>query len=140
MQEALDLAYEADSDTEVAELFIEPPDSHVLTDEDSADEDDGGLAGNLSARQLTAGAEIRLTNSRRIGGIEEDLQTELHHGIEANIDNNHDVLGKNLVLLSTDQPDRPSLNIHAITPDPTFCDGDFIFTERDFPEMKLYKL
>lgn len=45
------------------------------------DEDDGGLADNLSARQFTAGAEIRLTNSRRIGGIEEDLQTELHNGI-----------------------------------------------------------
>ncbi|KAG5872875.1 hypothetical protein JTB14_013027 [Gonioctena quinquepunctata] len=47
LQEALDIAYASDSDTEVAEVFIEPPESHVLTDEDSADEDErGGTSSN----------------------------------------------------------------------------------------------
>ena len=58
LQEALDIAYEPDSDTKIAEVFIEPPESHVLTDEDSADKDEGGLADNLSSRQPAPGAEI----------------------------------------------------------------------------------
>ncbi|KAG5872926.1 hypothetical protein JTB14_009336 [Gonioctena quinquepunctata] len=74
LQEALDIAYASDSDTEVAHVFIEPPESHVPTDEY-----EGGLADNLSSRQLTAGAEIRFTNSRRVGGIADDLNSDLHN-------------------------------------------------------------
>ncbi|KAL1516154.1 hypothetical protein ABEB36_000073 [Hypothenemus hampei] len=76
VQEALDIAYESDSDTEVAEVFIEPPQSHVLSDKDSADEDNGGCADNLNSRQLSAAAEIRFANSRRIGGIADDLRLD----------------------------------------------------------------
>ncbi|KAG5865280.1 hypothetical protein JTB14_008176 [Gonioctena quinquepunctata] len=88
LQEALDIAYASDSDTEVTEVFIEPPESHVLTDEDSADDDEGGLADNLSSLQLTAGAEIRFTNSRRVGGIADDLNSDLHDEISAGTSSN----------------------------------------------------
>ncbi|KAK9696562.1 Transposase IS4 [Popillia japonica] len=40
LEEALNIAYEDDIDIE--EIYIEPPDSNVLTDEDSGKEDDGG--------------------------------------------------------------------------------------------------
>jgi len=36
-------------------IYIEPPEATVLTDEDSADEDTGGLIDNLTGRQLRAG-------------------------------------------------------------------------------------
>lgn len=48
------------------DIFIEPPEANVDTDEDSADEDDGGLADNLTSRQLRAPAEIRLRDSDRV--------------------------------------------------------------------------
>jgi hypothetical protein len=54
----------------VATLYIEPPESHVLSDEDSADEDEGGLIDNLSRRQLSAPAELVLGNNERLGGAE----------------------------------------------------------------------
>ncbi|KAK9716848.1 hypothetical protein QE152_g24480 [Popillia japonica] len=73
MQEALELSYESESDTGVTDVFIEPPECHILTDEDSADEDEGGLADNLSARQLRAGAEARFANSKRMGDMQSDL-------------------------------------------------------------------
>lgn len=72
-------------------MFIEPPESHVLTDEDSADEDDRGLADNLSSRQLTALAKIRFANSRRIGGIA--LNTDLRGEITSNGDSKEENLG-----------------------------------------------
>ncbi|KAG5877226.1 hypothetical protein JTB14_009567, partial [Gonioctena quinquepunctata] len=79
LHEALDIDYASNYDTEVAEVFIEPPESHVLTDVDSADEDEGGLADNLSSRHFTAGAELRFTNSRGVGGIADDLNSDLHN-------------------------------------------------------------
>lgn len=48
------------------DIFIEPPEANVDTDEDSADEDDGGLADNLTSRQLRAPAEIRLRDNDRV--------------------------------------------------------------------------
>jgi hypothetical protein len=60
LQEALEIAYNDDIDTE--QIFIEPPDSNILTDEDSAAEDGPGLLDNLSGPQLRAGAEIRTAN------------------------------------------------------------------------------
>lgn len=39
LAEALDIAYNEDIE---ADIFIEPPEPNVETDEDSADEDDGG--------------------------------------------------------------------------------------------------
>jgi hypothetical protein len=42
----------------VAILYIEPPESHVLSDEDSADEDEGGLIDNLS-RPITDALKVK---------------------------------------------------------------------------------
>lgn len=46
-----------DEDQEVSQIYTEPPEHNVLTDEDSGDED-GGLFDNLSGRQLRAGVEV----------------------------------------------------------------------------------
>lgn len=62
LQEAIDMAY---SD-QVEAIYIEPPDSNVLTDEDSGDEDAGGSMENLSGAQLRAPAEVRLLNTDNI--------------------------------------------------------------------------
>lgn len=64
LQEALDIAYD---EGDVTDIYIEPPESNVLTDEDSADEDEGGVADNLSARQLLAPAEVLFGNKNRLG-------------------------------------------------------------------------
>lgn len=47
----------------VDEIFVEPPDPHELTDEDSADDDVSGTLDNLSGSQLRAGATIKIQNS-----------------------------------------------------------------------------
>ncbi|KAG5869134.1 hypothetical protein JTB14_001907 [Gonioctena quinquepunctata] len=54
----LQVAHADDSD--VGDIYIEPPESAELTDEDSADEDGGGLVDNLSANQLRAAAKISI--------------------------------------------------------------------------------
>jgi hypothetical protein len=59
LQEVLDIIESNYDENDVESIFIEPPDPHVLTDEDSGNEDEGAYTSNLSARQLTAGAEIR---------------------------------------------------------------------------------
>ena len=53
-------------------IYIEPPEATIYSDEDSADEDSGGLIDNLSSRQLRAGAETVLADGRRIGGCDSD--------------------------------------------------------------------
>lgn len=63
LEEALAMAYAEDLD--VGEIFIEPPDSNVLTDEEPEDEDDNDI-NRLSGRQLASRTEITLTNSERI--------------------------------------------------------------------------
>ncbi|KAG5878171.1 hypothetical protein JTB14_026072 [Gonioctena quinquepunctata] len=45
---------------DVGDIYIEPPEPAELTDEDSADEDGGGLVDNLSANQFRAAAEISI--------------------------------------------------------------------------------
>ncbi|XP_039297935.1 piggyBac transposable element-derived protein 3-like [Nilaparvata lugens] len=57
LEEAL-LILEEDEDINFDGIFIEPPEAVVLTDEDSAEEDESGLVDNLSGRQLRSGAEI----------------------------------------------------------------------------------
>ncbi|KAI4459501.1 hypothetical protein MML48_6g00004129 [Holotrichia oblita] len=76
LKEALDIAYD-ESDNELSAIYIEPPDSNILTDEDSGDEDDGGLVDNLSRRQLCVNAEIVFPNQTRIGGLAEDNNGEV---------------------------------------------------------------
>lgn len=58
LEEAIQMVYVDDLD--VSQIYIEPPDPNVLTDEDSGDEDGGGLLDNLSGSQLTCKAEIIL--------------------------------------------------------------------------------
>ncbi|KAG5877335.1 hypothetical protein JTB14_003621 [Gonioctena quinquepunctata] len=41
----------------------EPPEANVLTDEDSGDEEVGGLVDNLGGQQLLAGAELRVNQA-----------------------------------------------------------------------------
>ncbi|XP_039284212.1 piggyBac transposable element-derived protein 3-like [Nilaparvata lugens] len=55
--------YDDDELGNVEALYIAPPDSNVLTDEDSAGEDESGLVDNLSGRQLSADAELRITGN-----------------------------------------------------------------------------
>ncbi|XP_046401626.1 piggyBac transposable element-derived protein 3-like [Ischnura elegans] len=62
LQEVLS-ALEDDQD-DVLGIYIEPPESNVLSDEDSAEEDGGGFIDNLSGRQLRAGAEILVSTQR----------------------------------------------------------------------------
>lgn len=58
LEEALQLAYSEDHD--VRNIFIEPPDATELTDEDSGDEDGGGMVDNLSRNQLSAVAQMEI--------------------------------------------------------------------------------
>ncbi|KAL4125910.1 hypothetical protein QTP88_010147 [Uroleucon formosanum] len=69
LQEALDILFDADDEyqAQVREIYIEPPEANILTDEDSGDEDGAGAIDNLTGRQLLARAEIRLENNDRIG-------------------------------------------------------------------------
>lgn len=61
LQKALNIASDKSKDESqpVTNIYIEPSDSHVLTDENGV-----GIFDNLSSRQLSAGAEIRLCNRR----------------------------------------------------------------------------
>lgn len=53
------MAY-ADDTLDVEQIYIEPPDTSELTDEDSGEEDGGGIVDNLSGSQLRAPAEIQV--------------------------------------------------------------------------------
>uniref|UniRef100_A0A6P7GD37 Uncharacterized protein LOC114340751 n=1 Tax=Diabrotica virgifera virgifera TaxID=50390 RepID=A0A6P7GD37_DIAVI len=68
------------------DIFVEPPDTNVDTDEDSGDEDGGGLVDNLLSRQLRTGAKIRLPNNERIGLKEDYIQNEDIPGRDHNFD------------------------------------------------------
>ncbi|KAF2883442.1 hypothetical protein ILUMI_22727 [Ignelater luminosus] len=80
LQEALAMMEEEDFN--VSRIYTEPPDSNVLTDEDSGEEDNGGFIDNLSGRQLRARAEIVLAASCSSNVevleniVEEKIQTE----------------------------------------------------------------
>lgn len=50
-------------------LSIEPPDPAVHSDEDSADEDEGGLINNLTGRQLNAGCEVVLVSTHQTHSV-----------------------------------------------------------------------
>lgn len=111
-------------------MFIEPPESHVLTDEDSADEDDGGFADNLSSRQLTAGAEIRFTNSKRYGGFADDLGSDLHLQNMAGPSSNDDMTQGN----NAEKTNKSTLKIDKVPTNPKFCDGDLLSINHYFPD------
>ncbi|KAG5863840.1 hypothetical protein JTB14_017775 [Gonioctena quinquepunctata] len=73
-KEALEMAYNNDAD--VSDIFIEPPDCGVFSDEYSGDEDGGGLIDNLPGSQLRAPAELKLSDGNRIGGYCEVQENE----------------------------------------------------------------
>ncbi|GBM96983.1 hypothetical protein AVEN_123722-1 [Araneus ventricosus] len=58
LEEALLLFDELNSDSDLEDIYIEPPDVAVVSTEDSAKEDKGGLTDNLSRRQLRVNVEI----------------------------------------------------------------------------------
>ncbi|XP_064099507.1 uncharacterized protein LOC135210653 [Macrobrachium nipponense] len=68
-----ELLAELEKEDIAADVFIEPADDG-LTDEDSADEDQGGLIDNLSGKQLDAAGEAALPNGVRLGNLGEDLE------------------------------------------------------------------
>jgi len=62
-----------DEKRNINNTYIEPPEPNVLTDEDSGNEDEGGLVDNLSGNQLRAGVEIELDTKEILGAEEENL-------------------------------------------------------------------
>ncbi|KAF5305433.1 hypothetical protein FQA39_LY01524 [Lamprigera yunnana] len=67
LSDALDIIFANDDiANQVDEVFIEPPEATVDTDEDSAEADQGGMLHNLTGRQLRAPVEIRLIDNTRI--------------------------------------------------------------------------
>jgi hypothetical protein len=67
-------------DDDVAEIFIEPPDAAINSDQDSANEDDGGLVDNLSGSQLRSHAEVVFRDGRRLGEVDGDEEDILSGG------------------------------------------------------------
>ncbi|KAJ8959938.1 hypothetical protein NQ314_006141 [Rhamnusium bicolor] len=57
LEEALRIAY-SEQENDITDIFITPPESHVLTDEDSGDETKL-IPDNFTGRQLRSEAEIR---------------------------------------------------------------------------------
>ena len=63
-----------------ADIYIEPNDSGMLTDEDSADEDESGLLDNLSSNQLAARAETVFHDEHRTTEIDDEIQLTADDG------------------------------------------------------------
>lgn len=128
MKEALDIAYEEEN---VSQIYIEPPESQVLTDEDSGDEEDGGIADNLSAKQLRAGAEIVLDNSERLGD-QSDLANTFDSPVVQNeaVDPGENQIprAKNAVPITISLPTTFS-----------FIDGDLTSAIQEFPSSDYSK-
>ncbi|KAI4469773.1 small nuclear ribonucleoprotein sm d2 [Holotrichia oblita] len=76
LEEALQMVFSDDID----EIYIEPPDAAILTDEDSGEEDGGGVIDNLSGAQLRAPAEIligKVSSKYRINGDQSNQQLDV---------------------------------------------------------------
>lgn len=102
LEEALEIAYSEDLD--VANIYIEPPDTSQLTDEDSAEEDEGGLLDNLSSNQLRAPAEMEIISK-------DDEESD-----------------------SSDSTPVPNPECSKIDfADIVWVNGDLVFTKKDFP-------
>lgn len=66
LQDVVAIIEEMDDEDDFEGIYIEPPNGNI-SDEDSAEEDEGGLIDNLSSKQLQANAELVLSKGRRIG-------------------------------------------------------------------------
>ncbi|GBL89006.1 hypothetical protein AVEN_255165-1 [Araneus ventricosus] len=64
LEGALLLFDELNSDSDLEDIYIEPPDVTVVSDKDSAEED-GGLTDNLSGCQLCVNVEISRKKNHR---------------------------------------------------------------------------
>lgn len=78
LQEAIDIV-EKDTISDVKGIYIEPPDINVNSDEDSAEEDEGGLVDNLNKRQLKSQAEIIISDDIRIDDFETYEKSKSDH-------------------------------------------------------------
>ncbi|KAL5234398.1 hypothetical protein ACI65C_001808 [Semiaphis heraclei] len=92
LSEALDILLNEDTE---GDIFIEPPNPHVDTDVDSADEDGSGLVDNLSSRQLLANAEIQFHNNERLGVSYEDLDSQHNTSQVHNFRETSSIVGPN---------------------------------------------
>ncbi|XP_047739717.1 piggyBac transposable element-derived protein 3-like [Hyalella azteca] len=133
-----------EEDESHADVYIEPNDPGLLTDEDSADEvdSDSGLIDNLSGRQLTGNAEGVFNDGRRT--TEDDCEDQLSGNDEVFF---HDER-------STTEDDSEAHNSSPInnykTPKcslgTSLTPGDCIFPEanyakyRDFTPVELFEL
>ncbi|XP_068231969.1 piggyBac transposable element-derived protein 3-like [Palaemon carinicauda] len=70
-----------EEDDNHVKVYIEPTGTGLLTDENSADEDDSGLIDNLSGRQLTGNAEAVFHDGRRTN--EDNCEPQLSGNDEA---------------------------------------------------------
>uniref|UniRef100_A0A6P7GXY5 Peptidoglycan-recognition protein SC2-like n=1 Tax=Diabrotica virgifera virgifera TaxID=50390 RepID=A0A6P7GXY5_DIAVI len=72
LKKGLDIAFEKnESNNDVSAVYIESPDTKILTNEDSADENDANFIDNRNGNQLSSGAEIGFLNDTRIEGTAE---------------------------------------------------------------------
>lgn len=134
LEEALQMIYTDEAD--VDQVFMEPPDSNTLTDEDSGDEDESGLVDNLSRNQLCAKAEVRLTNNQLLpgfDGLDNDSSNE-----ENSVDYSQSASDTENHIQNTDNSDirqfqRPGSN--GIT----WINGDIIPAAKQFPKPDYSK-
>ncbi|KAG8274607.1 hypothetical protein J6590_104249 [Homalodisca vitripennis] len=82
LRDALDIltGEHDDENNQVESIYIGPPEPAVLTDEESADEDEGGLIENVLGKQLMAAAEIKFTDNTIISNMPSD-------GLTTNMEN-----------------------------------------------------
>lgn len=114
------MVYEDDLD--VREIFLEPPDSNVLTDEDSAEEDEGGMIDNLNRQQLSAHIEMKLHNTKIESDNEQVIQTDAVTQVEE-VTEIEETTG-----VSYNIPERPGkVKI-------TWADGDLFPAPKEFPK------
>ncbi|KAG5864831.1 hypothetical protein JTB14_033773 [Gonioctena quinquepunctata] len=120
---------------QVEDIFITPPDVNVDTDEDSGDEDGGGMIYNMTGRQLRAEAEIKLRNDTRIGGDTDD--DVLHQGLVLDQDPEGD--SENTISLNNWIHEYfHDDNIKTKEP-PVWMKGDIVAGPHQFPEGDFTK-
>ncbi|XP_068081298.1 uncharacterized protein [Anabrus simplex] len=111
LSEVMDIL-EADDELghQTEDIFIEPPDGNVDTDEDSANEDEGGMVHNLTGHQMRAAAEIRLANDEHF-----DLYQGKNSCGDSGYDRLFDKAASPLVLIQDELPTILSRSALAAT-------------------------
>lgn len=70
MQEIINLL--EDDSLDLSDVYLKPPEVNHVSEDDSADEEKGGLIENLTERRLRAPAEAVLADCCRIGNQDTD--------------------------------------------------------------------